>query len=324
MKLLDQVRQTARVKHFAYRTEQAYAYWIERYIRFHHLRHPNTMGAAEVEQFLTDLAVNGRVSASTQNQALAALLFLYEDVLHMEIGRLDAVRARRPVRVPLVLSADEVRRLLEALDGLPTTEPYGLMGRLMYGGGLRLMECCRLRMKDVDRERGQLTIRGGKGDKDRYVMLPRAVQEPLGRQMEWRRALHEKDVGRGLGRVELPTALAKKFPGADHQLAWQFVFASTRLSRCPRSGAIGRHHVHESAVQRAVTVAVRKLAWTKRVTCHTLRHSFATHLLEMGQDIRTVQELLGHNDVRTTMVYTHVMEKAASRVRSPLDAVGAL
>jgi integrase len=155
-------------------------------------------------------------------------------------------------------------------------------------------------------------------------MLPRAVQEPLGRQMEWRRALHEKDVGRGLGRVELPTALAKKFPGADHQLAWQFVFASTRLSRCPRSGAIGRHHVHESAVQRAVTVAVRKLAWTKRVTCHTLRHSFATHLLEMGQDIRTVQELLGHNDVRTTMVYTHVMEKAASRVRSPLDAVGAL
>ena len=319
MKLLDQVRHTARVKHFAYRTEQAYVYWAERYIRFHHIRHPNTMGAAEVEQFLTHLAVHGQVSASTQNQALAALLFLYEDVLHMEIGRLDAVRARRPVRVPLVLSVEEVRKLLEGLDALPTTEPYGLMGRLMYGAGLRLMEACRLRMKDVDRERGQLTIRGGKGDKDRYVMLAKAAAEPLGRQMEWRRALHDKDLARGLGRVEMPTALGRKFPGADHQLGWQFVFASTRLSHCPRTGAIGRHHLHESAVQRAVTSAARKLGWTKRVTCHTLRHSFATHLLEMGQDIRTVQELLGHNDVRTTMIYTHVMEKAATRVRSPLD-----
>lgn len=321
MKLLDLLRHTARVKHFSYRTEQCYVYWAERYIRFHGIRHPSTMGAAEVEQFLTALAVDGRVSASTQNQALAALLFLYEEVLHQEIGRLNAVRARRPVRVPTVLSVEEVRRLLEALDALPTTEPYGLMGRLMYGAGLRLMECCRLRMKDIDAERGQLTIRGGKGDKDRYVMLPRAVLESLGRQMTWRRALHEKDLARGLGRVELPTALDSKFPGADHQLAWQFVFASTRLSHCPRSGAIGRHHVHESAVQRAVTTAARQPGWCKRVTCHTLRHSFATHLLEMGQDIRTVQELLGHNDVRTTMIYTHVMQKAATRVRSPLDVV---
>lgn len=321
MKLLDLLRHTARVKHFSYRTEQCYVYWAERYIRFHGIRHPSTMGAAEVEQFLTALAVDGRVSASTQNQALAALLFLYGEVLHQEIGRLNAVRARRPVRVPTVLSVEEVRRLLEALDTLPTTEPYGLMGRLMYGAGLRLMECCRLRMKDIDAERRQLTIRGGKGDKDRYVMLPRAVLESLGRQMTWRRALHEKDLARGLGRVELPTALDSKFPGADHQLAWQFVFASTRLSHCPRSGAIGRHHVHESAVQRAVTTAARQPGWTKRVTCHTLRHSFATHLLEMGQDIRTVQELLGHNDVRTTMIYTHVMQKAATRVRSPLDVV---
>jgi integron integrase len=321
MKLLDQVRHAARVKHFSYRTEQCYVQWITRYIRFHGIRHPNTMGIAEIEAFLTHLAVEGQVSASTQNQALGALLFLYQEVLKIEVGRLDAVRARRPVRVPLVLSVGEIGQLLKALDKLPTEEPYGLMGRLMYGAGLRLMECCRLRMKDIDRERGQLTIRGGKGDKDRFVMLPKATGEGLDKQMAWRAALHEKDLSRGLGRVELPTALERKFPGADHQLGWQFVFASTRLSHCPRTGAIGRHHVHESAVQRAVAAAVRQLGWTKRATSHTLRHSFATHLLEGGQNIRTVQELLGHSDVRTTMIYTHVMEKAATRVRSPLDAV---
>lgn len=321
MKLLDQVRHLARTKHFSYRTEQCYVYWAERYIRFHGIRHPNTMGTAEVEQFLTHLAVEGKVSASTQNQALAALLFLYQEVLKIEVGRLDAVRARRPKRVPLVLSPAEVLVLLKALDELPTTEPYGLMSRLMYGAGLRLMECCRLRMKDVDGERGQLTIRGGKGDKDRFVMLPNAAREGLRKQMEWRRALHEKDLARGRGRVEMPTALEKKFPGADHHLSWQFVFASTRLSRCPRTGEIGRHHVHESAVQRAMTRATRGLGWTKRATCHTLRHSFATHLLEDGRDIRTVQELLGHNDVRTTMIYTHVMQMASARVRSPLDAL---
>jgi integron integrase len=321
MKLLDQVRHTARVKHFSYRTEQCYVYWARRYIRYYDVRHPNTMGAAEVEQFLTDLAIVGRVSASTQNQALAALLFLYQDVLNIELGNLNAVRARRPQRVPLVLSAAEVRQLLDALDRLPTVEPYGLMARLMYGAGLRLMECCRLRVKDIERERGQLTVRGGKGDKDRFVMLPHSVRDPIARQMEWRRSLHDKDIARGLGRVELPAALAVKFPQADHELSWQFLFASTRLSRCPRTGAVGRHHAHESAIQRTVTAAVRRLGWPKRITCHTLRHSFATHLLEAGQDIRTVQELLGHNDVRTTMIYTHVMEKAATRVRSPLDAL---
>jgi integron integrase len=321
MKLLDQVRYLARAKHFSYRTEKCYVYWAERYIRFHGIRHPNTMGAAEVEQFLSHLAVEGKVSASTQNQALAALLFLYQDVLKIEVGRLDAVRARRPRRVPLVLSPAEVLQLLKALDDLPTTEPYGLMARLLYGAGLRLLECCRLRIKDIDMQRGQLTIRGGKGDKDRFVMLPCAARGALERQMEWRKALHERDLARGQGRVEMPTALAKKFPGADHQLAWQFVFASTRLSRCPRTGEIGRHHVHESALQKAVTAAARSLGWTKRATCHTLRHSFATHLLEDGRDIRTVQELLGHNDVRTTMIYTHVMEKASARVRSPLDAL---
>ncbi len=316
MKLLDQIRHAARVKHFSIRTERCYVQWAERYIRFHGIKHPNTMGTLEIEQFLTHLAVEGNVSASTQNQALAALLFLYQEVMKIDVGRLDAVRARRPKRVPLVLSQPEVVQLLTALDALPTTEPYALMARLMYGAGLRLMECCRLRLKDIDLERGQLTIRGGKGDKDRYVMLPKTTREPLQCQMAWRGARHEKDLAHGQGRVAMPTALDKKFPGADRQLTWQFVFASTRLSRDPRSGQMGRHHVHESAVQRAVSTAARTLQWTKRVTCHTLRHSFATHLLEMGQDIRTVQELLGHNDVSTTMIYTHVMEKAATRVRS--------
>jgi integron integrase len=273
MKLLDQARQLARVKHLAYRTEQAYVYWIERYIRFHGIKHPNTLGAPEVEAFLTDLAVHGLVAASTQNQALGALLFLYRDVLHLEIGDLNAVRARRPQRVPLVLARAEVQQLLEAIDRIPTEEPYGLMARLMYGAGLRLMECCRLRVKDIDFGRGQLTVRQGKGDKDRSVMLPAAPRNGLQRQMEWRKALHEKDVARGLGRVELPSALDRKLPNADHQLGWQFVFASTRVSRCPRTGAVGRHHVHEAAVARALTLAVRSLGWTKRATCHTLRHS---------------------------------------------------
>lgn len=321
MKLLEQVRHVARARHLAYRTEQAYAYWIERYIRFHGIRHPNTMGAAEAEAFLTNLAVEGHVAASTQNQALGALLFLYRDVLKTDIGTLNAVRARRPKRVPVVLSPQEVARLLAALDEIPTSQPYGLMARLMYGAGLRLMECCRLRVKDVDVERGQLTIREGKGDKDRFVMLPVGARDGLSKLMEWRKCVHEKDVARGFGRVDMPTALERKLPQANHSLSWQFVFASTRLSRCPRTGRVGRHHVYEGALQRAITTVVRQIGLTKRVTCHTLRHSFATHLLEMGQDIRTVQELLGHNDVRTTMIYTHVMEKAATRVRSPLDTM---
>lgn len=319
MKLFELMRHTARVRHYSIRTENAYVAWAERFIRFHDIRHPNTMGAAEVEAFLTHLAVKGQVAASTQNQALAALLFLYQDVLHVDIGQLDAVRAKRPVRVPTVLSRPEVLDLIAKLDEAATTEPYALMARLMYGAGLRLMECCRLRMKDIDLERGQLTIRAGKGNKDRYVMLPGVANDALGKQMEWRSALHANDVARGRGRVAMPTALALKYPKADHELGWQFVFASSRLSRCPRSGKVGRHHVHEGAMHRAVVSAVRSLGWTKRATCHTLRHSFATHLLEMGTDIRTVQELLGHSDVSTTMIYTHVMQKAAARVRSPLD-----
>jgi len=321
MKLLDQCRQIARVRHLALRTERSYLYWIERYIRFHNIQHPATLGAAEVESFLTDLAVSGNVSASTQNQALAALLFLYRDVLKRDIGQLDAVRARRPHRVPVVLSQGEVAALLVAIDELPSTEPYGLIVRLLYGAGLRLLECCRLRMKDVDFARGQLTIREGKGNKDRFVMLPSSTYTSLERQMQWRRALHERDLVRGYGRVEMPSALARKFPGADHSLAWQFIFASTKLSHDPRSGEVGRHHLHESAVARSMTSCVRKLGWTKRVTCHTLRHSFATHLLELGQDIRTVQEFFFFNDTATTEIYTHVMNKVAQRVRSPLDLV---
>jgi integron integrase len=220
-----------------------------------------------------------------------------------------------------VLSRGEVQHLLAAIDAQKTSEPYGLMARLMYGAGLRVLECCRLRVKDVDLARGQLTVRQGKGDKDRFVMLPQATRDALQAQLHWRATLHARDLSRGQGRVEMPHALERKFPNADHELAWQFLFASTRLSRCPRTGQIGRHHVHEAALARALTAAVRQLKWTKRATCHTLRHSFATHLLEMGQDIRTVQELLGHNDVRTTMIYTHVMEKAAMRVRSPLDGM---
>jgi integron integrase len=320
VKLLDQVRNQCRLRHYSIRTEDAYTAWIERFIRFHGIRNPNTMREGEIEAFLTHLAVEGQVSASTQNQAFSALLFLYTQVLQIELGRIDSLRAKRPERVPMVLSVAEVRQLLAAIDTLSSTEPYGLMARLMYGSGLRLLEVCRLRMKDVDLERGQLTVREGKGDKDRYVMLPREANAAMLRQMELRSAIHANDIARGEGRVHLPDALERKFPNADRELAWQYVFASTRISKDPRSELRGRHHLHESAVQRAVTMAVRKLGWRKRATCHTLRHSFATHLLEMGHDIRTVQELLGHKDVSTTMIYTHVMEKAATRVRSPLDA----
>lgn len=289
MKLMEQVRRTLRVKHYALATERGYCQWIVRYIYFHGIKHPEAMGAVEVEQFLTHLATVDKVAASTQNQALNALVFLYRDVLRVELGDFDAVRARRPVRVPVVMTLNEARQLLEGLSRLETTEPYHLMAQLMYGSGLRLMECCRVRVKDVDLARGQLIIRGGKGNKDRYVMLPAAARDALERILAWRAALHEQDLARGHGRVEMPDALERKLPGADHQLGWQFVFASSRLSRCPRSGKVGRHHVHPSCLQRAISTVVRQLGWTKRVTCHTLRHSFATHLLEMGQDIRTVQ-----------------------------------
>lgn len=325
MKLLEQVRQALRVKHYSYRTERCYLRWIEQYIRFHKteqgFQHPALLGAAEVERFLTHLAVQRHVSASTQNQALAALLFLYGDVLHLQLTELDAVRARRSRRLPVVLSREEVALVLDAIDRLPTEEPYGLMARLMYGAGLRLMECCRLRVKDVDFSRRQLVVRQGKGDKDRVVMLPLGIRERLAEQVRQRQVLHERDLARGLGRVALPDALDVKYPAAPTSLDWQFVFASRQLSRDPRSGELRRHHVFEGAVQRGVATAVRGLGLKKRVSCHTLRHSFATHLLELGYDIRTVQELLGHADVSTTMIYTHVSQQGAAGLRSPLDAL---
>jgi integron integrase len=303
--------------HYAFRTEEAYLYWIRRFILFHDKRHPASMGAVEVADFLTHLAVRGQVAASTQTQALCALIFLYKQVLNIDLPVLDSVRAQRPKRLPVVLSVNEVRRVIDAVDG--ARGMYRLMAELMYGGGLRLMECCRLRVKDVDFDRRQLIVREGKGDKDRATPLPSRCQGALRRQLSMVAGQHQRDVRRGFGRVQLPTAMARKLPHADRDLAWQFLFPSVRLSHDPRGGEVRRHHAHENAVSRAVTAAGRRAGISKRVTCHVFRHSFATHLLEAGADIRTVQELLGHADVSTTMIYTHVLQKGACGVVSPLD-----
>lgn len=318
-KLLDQVRDVLRAKHYSYRTEQAYIGWIRRFILFHEKRHPAEMGGQEVERFLTWLATDRNVAASTQTQALSALLFLYKHVLKIELPKLDAVRAKRPKRLPVVLSKQEVQRLLNAVGGAHGV--YRVMAGIMYGSGLRLMECCRLRVKDIDFERGQFIIREAKGDKDRAVPLPEKLRPALTRQVEWRSRIHQQDLARGFGRVDLPYAFERKSPRSAHQLGWQFVFASERISRCPRTGRPGRHHLHENAIGAAVCCAARNARLRKRATCHTLRHSFATHLLESGADIRTVQELLGHKDVSTTMIYTHVLQRGACGVRSPLDAL---
>lgn len=316
-RLLDQVRALMRVRHYSPRTEDCYVMWIKRFIFFHGTRHPAEMGGREVQEFLTHLAVRDRVSASTQNQAFNALLFLYQQVLDVELPRLDAVRARRAQRLPVVLTRGEVRLVLETIDGYGGL--YPLVARLLYGSGLRLFEACGIRVKDLDLARGQLMVREGKGNKDRVVMVPRALRDDLERQLATRRILHEQDLARGIAHVPLPDALERKYPNAVRELGWQFLFASRQLSRDPRTGKIGRFHIHENALQRAVTTAVRKTGLTKRISCHTFRHSFATHLLERGTDIRTVQELLGHQDVSTTMIYTHVMDKGVARTASPLD-----
>ena len=314
-RLLDQVRGRLRLKHYSLRTEQAYLYWIGRYIRAWLPRHPRDLDGAAVEAFLTGLATRDRVAASTQNQALSALLFLYREVLGVELAWMEnVVRAKRPQRLPVVLSRAQVGRLLERLAGREA-----LMAGLLYGSGLRLMECVRLRLKDVDLERNELTVRNGTGGKDRMTVLPAALREDLVRQRAEVRRLHARDMACGLGRVHLPHALARKYPNAAAEPGWQYLFPATRISLDPRDGVRRRHHIDEKVLQSAVRRAAQEAGIDKPVTPHTLRHCFATHLLEAGADIRTVQELLGHKDVATTQIYTHVLNRGALGVLSPLD-----
>ncbi|MEJ5277555.1 MAG: integron integrase [Thermogemmata sp.] len=314
-KLLDQVRDAIRLKHYSIRTEEAYVDWIKRFILFHNKRHPKDMGVPEIEAFLTHLAVEKHVSASTQNQALSALLFLYREVLKIELeASIEAVRAVKPKRLPTVLSKDEVRRVIAHLSG-----PHRLIAQLLYGSGLRLLECLRLRVKDIDFTYRTITVRDGKGQQDRITVLPDSLIAPLREHLKRVKRLHEEDLASGHGAVYLPDALAEKYPNAAHEWGWQYVFPADRLSVDPRSGAVRRHHMDESTVQRAVHAAAKAAGIAKHVSPHTFRHSFATHLLENGYDIRTVQELLGHKDVKTTMIYTHVLQRGGLAVRSPLD-----
>jgi integron integrase len=319
-RLLDQVRDAIRTKHYSFRTEKAYVGWIRRFIVFNGTRHPSELGAAEVARYLQHLAVQGRVAASTQNQAFSALIFLYGEVLHRKLEGLETVvRAKRPQRVPVVLSRSEVATLLRRMDGTPR-----LMCSLIYGAGLRLLECARLRVKDVDLDRGELTVRDGKGRKDRVTVLPSSLTAPLRAQLDRVGRQHQLDLAHGLGSVELPDALERKYPRAPWEPGWQWVFPATRFYDDPRSGRRRRHHLHETILQREFKVAVRLAGLTKPASCHTLRHSFATHLLESGYDLRTIQELLGHSDLNTTMIYTHVLNRGGRGVRSPLDVPSGL
>jgi len=314
-RLLDRVRHACRVRHYSIRTESAYADWARRFVLFHNKRHPDQMAEAEVNAFLTDLAVNGKVAASTQNQAMCALLFLYDAVLDRPLNQLDVIRANRPKRLPVVLTREEVMTVLGQLDDVTL-----LIAQLLYGSGVRILECLRLRVHDLDFNRNEVFVRGGKGDKDRRTMLPKAAQAGLVAHLAEVKALHSADLAAGHGRVYLPNALEKKLPGADRLWGWQWVFPSGKLSRDPRTGIVRRHHLNENAVGRAISEGVRKAGIVKWATPHTFRHSFATHLLEAGYDIRTVQELLGHASVETTMIYTHVLNRGGSGVKSPLDA----
>jgi integron integrase len=314
-KLLDQVRQTIRTRHYSPRTEETYAHWIKRFIFFHNKRHPAEMAEPEIARFLSSLATESRVSGSTQNQALNALLFLYHQVLGKEIGYVNGVvRAKKAPRLPVVLTRGEIQALLNYLNGSEK-----IMATLLYGAGLRLMECCRLRVKDIDFSRNQIVVRAGKGDKDRYTMLPAAVKESLIKHLDDGKRQHQNDVEKNLGRVVLPNALDRKYPNAGQEWGWQWVFPATRcyIDRTTRQHY--RHHLHESVLQKALREAARNAGIAKPATCHSLRHSFATHLLEDGYDIRTVQELLGHRDVSTTMIYTHVLNRGGRGVQSPVD-----
>ncbi|MBX3419929.1 MAG: integron integrase [Pirellulaceae bacterium] len=316
-RLYDRIVEVLRVRHYSRRTEEAYLHWIRRYIEFHDHNHPRLLAEGDVNRFLTHLAVKEHVAASTQNQALSAVLFLYQHALEKPLDRIEGVvRARRPRRLPVVLTVDEVSRVMMYFRG-----DKWLIAMLLYGGGLRLLEALRLRVKDLDFERGEITVREGKGDKDRITMLPHAIIHPLQEHLRRVEAVHRQDAADGFGRVELPHALARKYPNANREWRWQFVFPQEHRWRNRQTGEQGRHHVDESLVQRAVASAVRQAGLTKRVTSHTFRHSFATHLLADGYDIRTVQELLGHSDVRTTMIYTHVLNRGGRGVRSPADVL---
>jgi integron integrase len=315
-RLLDQVRAALRVRHYSRRTGRVYVSWVRRFVKFCVLRHPAACGPRDIERFLNWLAVEKKVSASTQNQALNALVFLYRQVLGRDFSQLDGlVRARRPARLPKVLAREEVSAILSRMSG-----PARLICDVLYGSGLRLLEACQLRVKDIDFHRMSVTVRSGKGNKDRVTVLPEALRLPLTRQLDRVRVLHHRDVERGGGWVELPGALSRKYPNDGRALMWHWVFPAGRSYRHVESGQVRRHHYHESAVQRAFREALARSGVPKRATCHTLRHSFATHLLEAGYDIRTIQELLGHRDVSTTMIYTHVLNRGGRAVKSPLDS----
>jgi integron integrase len=316
-KLLARLHEAIRVRHLSRRTEEAYRHWIRRYLFFHPLRHPQEMGEGEINAFLTHLAVQEKVSASTQNQALSALLFLYRQVIGREVGELgEVIRARKPKRLPVVMTREEVKAVLANLSG-----DKWLMASLLYGAGLRLMECLRLRVQDIDFSRNEILVRDGKGGKDRVTLLPESLKAPLQEHLKRVQAVQERDLADGWGRVPLPDALDRKYPHAAKEWRWQWVFPQENRWKNTHTGDEGRHHVDESRVKKAVRAAVSRTGMTKRATCHTFRHSFATHLLAGGYDIRTVQELLGHSDVKTTMIYTHVLNRGPSGVRSPVDGL---
>jgi integron integrase len=316
LKLLDQIREVMRLKHYSLRTERAYCDWVRRYVQFHHLRSREEMLPAEpkIEAFLSHLAVEGQVAVSTQNQAFNALLFVYREVLHTQLGHIESVRSTRPVRVPTVLTPEEVRQIVSAMSGPPQ-----LVVKLLYGGGLRLLEALRLRVQDIDFGMKQLVVRDGKGAKDRYTILPASVVPALQEHLERVKLTHQEDLQAGFGAVYLPGALDRKYPAAPREWGWQYVFPARDRSTDPRSGLTRRHHLEEATLHRAIKIAVGRTGIAKRISSHTFRHSFATHLLQRGQDIRTIQELLGHNDVSTTMIYTHVLNHGGLGVRSPLD-----
>ena len=315
-RLLDRVRNSIRLKNYSYATEQSYVQWIKRYILFHGKRHPNDMGRPEVESFLQHLAVKGDVAGGTQNQALSALIFLYKIVLKQPLGHVDVMWAKKPKTLPVVLTIPEVQAVFQNLHGIAL-----LASQLLYGSGLRLNECLGLRVQDIDFGQKIITVRSGKGLKDRTTPLATKLIDPIQQQLRYAKSLHHKDLQSGLGRVSLPNALARKYPNADREWIWQYLFPSKTLSKNPRddNGLLYRHHLHDSTIQKAVRSAGKQAGLSKRVSPHVFRHSFATHLLERGTDIRTIQQLLGHKDLNTTMIYTHVVNRSAMGVRSPLD-----